>query len=73
MPPKICAVYGAGAETDQTCQKWFSKFCAGDFQLDNALWLGKPVEVGRDQIEILIENDQSYTTWEIADILIISK
>ena len=23
---KICAVYGEGAVTDQTCQKWFAKF-----------------------------------------------
>ena len=23
---KICAVYGEGAVTDQTCQKWFVKF-----------------------------------------------
>ena len=35
---KICAVYGDGAVTDQTCQKWFVKFRAGDFSLDNAPW-----------------------------------
>ena len=23
---KICSVYGEGAVTDQTCQKWFVKF-----------------------------------------------
>ena len=23
---KICVVYGEGAVTDQTCQKWFAKF-----------------------------------------------
>ena len=23
---RICAVYGEGAVTDQTCQKWFVKF-----------------------------------------------
>ena len=26
MQKKICAVYGEGAVTDQTCQKWFSGF-----------------------------------------------
>ena len=26
MQEKICAVYGEGAVTDQTCQKWFVKF-----------------------------------------------
>ena len=26
MQKNICAVYGEGAVTDQTCQKWFVKF-----------------------------------------------
>ena len=30
---KICAVCGEGAVADQTCQKWFAKFCAGHFSL----------------------------------------
>ena len=59
--------------TDKTCQKWFVKFCAGDFSLDDAPRSGGPVEVDSDQIETLIENNQCYTTWEIADILKISK
>ena len=42
---KICAVYGDGAVTDQTCQKWFTKFRAGDFSLDDAPWLGIPVKL----------------------------
>ena len=50
---KICAVYGEGAVADWTCQKWFAKFCAGDFSLDNASWSGGPVEVDSDQIETL--------------------
>ena len=34
---------------------------------------GRPAEVDSNQIETLIENNQSYTTWEIADKLKISK
>ena len=30
---KICAVFGEGAGTHQTCQKWLSKFHTGDFSL----------------------------------------
>ena len=45
------------------------KFPAGDFSLDNAPWSGRPAEVESNQIETLIENNQHYTTWEIADIL----
>ena len=66
-------MHGEGAVTDQTCQKWFAKFRAGDFLLDDAPQWGRPVEVDSDQIETLIENNQCYTTWEIADILKISK
>ena len=38
---QICAMYAEGAVTDQMCQKWFVKFCAGDFSLDNAPQLGR--------------------------------
>ena len=58
MHKEICAVCGEGAVTDRTCQKWFAKFCAGDFSLDDTPWSGRPVEVDSDQIETLIENNQ---------------
>ena len=70
---KICAVYAEGAVTDQMCQKWFAKFYAGDFFLDDAPWLGRPVEVDSNQIETSVEKNQHSTTQEIADILKISK
>ena len=69
---KICAVYGEGAVTDRTCQKWFAKFRAGDFSLDDAPRSGRPVEVDSNQIKTLIENNQRYTTRETANILKIS-
>ena len=59
--------------TDQTCQKWFAKLGAGNFSLDYALWSGRPAEVDINQIETLIENNQHYTMWEIANLLKISK
>ena len=66
-------MYGEGAVTDQTCQNWFAKFRAGDFLLGDAPQSGRPVEVARDQTETLTENSQCYTTWELADILTVSK
>ena len=66
-------MYGEGAVTERTCQKWFAKFRAGGFSLDEAPWSGRPVEVDSDQIETLIESNRHYTTQEIADILKISK
>ena len=53
--------------------KWFAKFPAEDFSVDDAPWWGSPDEVDSDQIETLIENILCYTSWEIADILKISK
>ena len=64
---KICAVYGEGAVTDQTCQKWFAKFCAGDFSMDDAPRLGRPAEVDSDQIETLIENNQDILSMSAGD------
>ena len=43
------------------------------FLLDNPPLYGRPVEVYMDQMEILIENSQYYTTQEIASTLKISK
>ena len=61
MQKKICVVYGEGAVTDWMCQRWYVKFCAGDFSLDNAPRLGGPVEVDSNQIKTLIaENNQHY-------------
>ena len=49
-------MYGGGAVNDRLCQKWFAKFCAGDFSMDyDAPWSGRPVEVDSNQIETLIE------------------
>ena len=67
------AMYGEGAVTDRTCQKCFARFRAGDFSLDDAPRSGRPVEVDSNQIETLIENNPCSTTWEIVDILKISK
>ena len=66
-------MYGEDAMTDRMCQKWFVKFHAWDFWLDDAPRLDRPVEVDGDQTETLIESNQCYVIWEIADMLKISK
>ena len=64
---------GEGVVTDQTFKKWFVKFCARVFLLDDATWSGSPAEVDSDQIKKLIENNKCYTMQETANILKISK
>ena len=54
---KIFAVYGEGAVTDQMCQKWFVKFRAGGFSLEDAPRSGRHAEVDRGQIKTLTENN----------------
>ena len=44
-------MYGEGAVTYGTCQKWYVKFSAGDFSLDWRL-----VEIDSNQIKTLIKN-----------------
>ena len=68
---KVCPLYGEGAVTDETCQKWFAKFHAGGFTLDSTLWSGRVVD--SNPIKTLTENNQCYTTQEIAYILKTSK
>ena len=55
---KMCAVYGEGAVADQTRQKQFVKFCAGDLSSDDTPRSGGPVEVDSDQNDTLTENHQ---------------
>ena len=48
--------------TDQTGQKWFLKFHAGNFSLDNVSQSGRPAEVDNNQMETLIQINQCFTT-----------
>ena len=73
MQKQICAMYGEGAVTGLPGLKWFVKFHARDFSLDDTPWSSRPVEVDRDQIKTLIENNQSQTMQEIVSVLKVSK
>ena len=49
------------------------RFRAGDFLLGDPPRSGKPVEVGSDGTQTLTENNQRYTTWNIAVTLKLPK
>ena len=51
------------------CQKWFEKFRAGDFLLDDAPRSGRTAEVDSDEIKTLIKYSQLSTVQKIDDIL----
>jgi histone-lysine N-methyltransferase SETMAR len=69
----ICAMYGEDAVNERTCRKWFARFRAGNFYLDDAPRSGRQAEVDDDQIKTLIENNPRNTTRVIAEILKISQ
>ena len=62
-------MYGEGTVTHQTWQKWFVKFHTGDFWLDDVPLSSRSVVDDSNQIQILIENNQHYTTEETPDVL----
>lgn len=69
---KICAVHRDDGVSETTVREWFRRFRSGDFNCADSLRSGRPTEVDDDQIKTLIENNQRYTTREIAEILKIS-
>jgi len=50
---KMCVVYGEGAVAERTVRKWFARFKAGDFNLEDQEGPGKPSITGEDQIKTL--------------------
>ena len=51
MHKKICAVYGEGAVSDQTCRKWFGKF-----MLEISHWTMLQGEVNKLKLIVIISN-----------------
>ena len=43
----ICLVYGEDALNERTCQNWFARFKTGDFDLNDKVRTGRPLEVER--------------------------
>lgn len=66
---KLRKVYGDYALQERQCQRWFTKFRAGDFDLNDAPRSGRPTKVDDNKIKALIESNPHYTTREIAETL----
>jgi len=66
---KLRAVYGNNALQERQCQRWFTRFRAGNFDLNDASRSGRPIKVDDDKIKALIESNPRYTTREIAETL----
>lgn len=70
---KIAHVYGEDAVTESTVRRWFVKFRAGNFDLEDADRPGRPSAVDDDQIKVQIETNPRLTTREIAEAVGVPK
>ena len=50
----ICIVYGDGAITERTAQKWFSRFRGGNFNLSDMERTGHPVLFDEEHLNKLL-------------------
>ncbi|KAM5275805.1 histone-lysine N-methyltransferase SETMAR-like [Hipposideros larvatus] len=66
---KLHKVYGDNALQEHQCQQWFTKFHAGDFDLNDSPQSGSPTKVDDDKIKALFESNPCYMTKEIAETL----
>ncbi|GAB6032571.1 hypothetical protein CHUAL_014039 [Chamberlinius hualienensis] len=62
----ICGVYGGGAITERTAQKWFSRFKSGKFELSHPPRSGRPVRFNEDRLKELIHEDPRQSNRELA-------
>ena len=69
----ICAVYGENALSSRTCRKWFQRFRAGNFCLEDEERSGRPPQTDEDKIRNLVEKSPSLTVREMSNILNIPK
>ena len=65
---KIWAIYGDGAIAERIVRKWFPKFKADDFNLEDQERPSRPSVIDKDQIKTLPENNPRYMTCELAEI-----
>ena len=62
----IRSVYGEDALNERTCKKWFARFTAGDFDLNDRDRSGRPLEVNDDVFEALLEENPKQSSRELA-------
>ncbi|GFV10470.1 histone-lysine N-methyltransferase SETMAR [Trichonephila clavipes] len=52
----LCDMFGDAAETVRKCQRWFNKFCLGDFSMKDEPRSGKPSYVSDEVLRGMIRN-----------------
>ena len=65
----VCAIYGEGAVSVRTVQRWISRFKNGNFDLKDAARSGRPIELDEDRLDQLIHENPWRTTRELAHLM----
>ncbi|CAF1494942.1 unnamed protein product [Adineta ricciae] len=65
----ICSTMGPGILSIRTAQHWFDRFHNGNYELDDQLRCGRPIEVDIDLLKQQIEQDPRLTTRALAAVL----
>lgn len=63
----ICCVYGEGAITERTSQKWFSRFRNSNFDMSDAPRSGRRSNFDEDRLNQLLQENSRQTTRELAN------
>jgi transposase len=58
----ICSTMGEGVLSIRTAQHWFNRFKNGNLELGDLPRYGRPLEVDKDLLKQLIEEDPRLTT-----------
>ena len=66
MAIAISSIYGENVVSVRTCQKWFTRFREGNFDLEDEQRPGRPQELETDELEVLLDEDPDQSTRERA-------
>jgi histone-lysine N-methyltransferase SETMAR len=64
----ICEVYGDVLDV-RKCQRWFSRFRSGNYDLSDGHRSGRPVELDNDLLRSVVESDPRQTIEQLAEKL----
>ncbi|GBN80024.1 hypothetical protein AVEN_180621-1 [Araneus ventricosus] len=59
---KMCGSLGINTVSYDTVKVWFRKFKAGNFHTEDEPRSGRPIEVGCEQLEQIIDQDRNVST-----------
>lgn len=65
----LVEVYGDHALAERTCQKWFSRFKSGDFNLEDDERPGQPKRFEDEELEALLDEDACQNQQDLAKSL----